>query len=507
MKMKSRTFVFKAAGINRPVLLGFALLSTSLMLLIGFDLEVRAQSPATIPVFTGMGDPLPGVAHNPADLAIFSNGQLNFKEVETLNSANAASGPAGQLGPLFNNVSCAACHDHPAEGGGALFLREIRVRNRGNGAPPVELYAVDNMLRVAPQTQGSQTIFPFGDQAPILGGQISSLNNIPSTCQRQLMTASTYNPRLPVCDTTSAGFAKGGNCVSERESLPLMGDGLVEATADSTFEEIAANQPAEVRGTVRIVTELDQIGKPATEVSPATLAALSRPHVGRFGWKSQNATLIGTASDAYVAEIGISNDLSSLPNSTCALKVKQFGVTLQFADDPEDSVDETGRADIDRFTDFMRGLQPPPQIQRNSMAVAGALLFAQTGCQFCHVPTLTTASNPVTFVAPTINGTPISASLNRTLANVTYHPYSDFLLHDMGALGDGISDGIAGPTMMRTATLWGLRSREVFLHDGRATDITSAIVLHAGQGQAAAEAFQSLSATQQQELIAFLMTL
>src|SRR5580698_11589319 len=82
MKMKSRTLVFKAAGINRPVLLGFALLSTSLMLLIDFDLEVRAQSPATIPVFTGMGEPLPGVAHNPADLAIFSNGQLNFKEVE-----------------------------------------------------------------------------------------------------------------------------------------------------------------------------------------------------------------------------------------------------------------------------------------------------------------------------------------------------------------------------------------------------------------------------------------
>jgi CxxC motif-containing protein (DUF1111 family) len=491
-----------------------AIFGIALMFLLGFEAKAEGHGRrrpfnhgTVVPIFTGMGDPLPGVANNRGDLTIFSNGQLNFKEIDTLNSADASSGPNGQLGPLFNNVSCAACHDHPASGGGGLFIREIRVRNRGDGAPPVQIFAVDNMLHVGPQTQGAQAIFPFGDDAPILGGQISSLNNNPSLCQQQLMTASTYNPSLPVCDTSSASFAGGANCIGERSSLQLMGDGLVEATDDSTFEQIAASQPANVRGTVRMVTELNQLGTPAAEVSPATLAALGTPHVGRFGWKAQHATLLGFAGDAYLNEIGITNDLNSVPNSTCALNVVQFGVTLQSDDDPEDSVDSTGRADIDRFSDFIRALQPPPEIKPNSSASQGAKLFVQAGCEFCHLPSITTSSNPAAFLPPSINGTPITASLNRTLAKVTYHPFSDFLLHDMGSLGDGIKDGVASPTMIRTAPLWGIRAREVFLHDGRATDLPTAISLHDGQGKAAAAAFSAFTPQQQQNLIDFLNTL
>ena len=205
-----------------------------------------------------MGDPLPGLANSPEDLTSFSNGQLNFKEIETLNSADAATGPSGGLGPLFNNVSCAGCHDHPASGGGGLFIRGIRVRNRGDGAPVIQIFAVDNMLHSGPQTQNGKAIFPFGDNAPILGGQISCWNDTPSLCQQQLMTASTYSPSLPVCDTSSASFANGDNCIGERESLQLMGDGLVEATDDVTFQQIAASEPANVRGTVRMVTEINQ---------------------------------------------------------------------------------------------------------------------------------------------------------------------------------------------------------------------------------------------------------
>jgi hypothetical protein len=218
-------------------------------------------------------------------------------------------------------------------------------------------------------------IFPFGDMAPILGGQITAPDNKPSLCQRQLMRTTTFRPTLPVCDTASQDFVNGGNCLGERESLPLMGDGLVEATADRTFERLAASEPAAVRGTVRILTELDQVGELAGEVSPAMKKALATPHVGRFGWKAQNATLVGTASGAYLAEIGITNDLNARPNSICALGVKESGVTLQFADDPEDTVDATGRSDIDRFADFMRGLQPPPEIPRDAAAAAGAALF------------------------------------------------------------------------------------------------------------------------------------
>ncbi len=168
------------------------------------------RPPVSTPLFIGMGNPLPGVANNPADFANFSNGQLNFKEVETLNSASAQIAPSGGLGPLFNGVACAACHSQPALGGGGLFLREIRVRNRGDGAPAVQTFAVNNLLRSGPQTQEAQTIFRFGEQAEATGSPISSLTNTPSLCQRQLLTDSTYSPALPVCDTTSARLRQRG---------------------------------------------------------------------------------------------------------------------------------------------------------------------------------------------------------------------------------------------------------------------------------------------------------
>jgi len=93
------------------------------------------------------------------------------------------------------------------------------------------------------------------------------------------------------------------------------------------------------------------------------------------------------------------------------------------------------------------------------------------------------------------------------LAKQTFHPYSDFLLHSVGSLGDGITSGSAGPTMMRTPPLWGIRAKSFYLHDGRASDIPTAISLHDGQAKAAAQAFQALSASQQDDLVNFLNTL
>src|SRR5262249_3899993 len=167
----------------------------------------------------------------------------------------------------------------------------------------------------------------------------------------------------------------------------------------------------------------------------------------------------------------------------------------------------TGRADIDRFADFMRALDAPPTLPPSLFAQSGARLFAQIGCEDCHAATLATAPNPVAFVPPTTGRVPISATLNAALANRAFHPYSAFLRHDRGALGDGITSGSAAPTMMRTAPLWGVRARSRFLHDGRAGTIAEAISLHAGQAAAAAAAFEALSVAQQLQLIAFLNTI
>jgi CxxC motif-containing protein (DUF1111 family) len=146
-------------------------------------------------------------------------------------------------------------------------------------------------------------------------------------------------------------------------------------------------------------------------------------------------------------------------------------------------------------------------IPQSSSSIAGEALFSQLGCTGCHTPSLTTAADPTSFIPPSTGGTPISSAVNKALSKQTFHPYSDFLLHSMGSLGDGITSGSAGPTMMRTPPLWGIRAKSFYLHDGRASDLSTAISLHDGQGKAAAQAFQALSTAQQNDLVNFLDTL
>jgi CxxC motif-containing protein (DUF1111 family) len=117
-------------------------------------------------------------------------------------------------------------------------------------------------------------------------------------------------------------------------------------------------------------------------------------------------------------------------------------------------------------------------------------VFQQLGCNECHVPNLTTGSHPIA-----------------ALSNKIYSPYSDFLLHDMGALGDGMVQGEASGREFRTAPLWGLRAQRTFLHDGRANNINDAITAHDGQARTSREAYQRLDAQARARLMAFLNSL
>ena len=439
--------------------------------------HARTQRPAVLNL-NGFGAPLPAVAQSASDLQLFAAGQLNFKEIETL----------PQIGPVFNGVSCAGCHSQPAIGGGGLFINEIRVRD--NPQPgPVHIFAVDNMLRQGPQSQGGTPIFTTGIEGEPLGCQITVPGCQLSPCQAEEEAKTTFNISLPTCDPTSSNFSSGGNCVIGRSATPTFGLGLVEAVADSTFDQLAQSQPPAVRGTVRRLVED------------------GRQRVARFGWKNDHATLRAFSADAYLNEMGITNPDNPTEVSTCALNQQEFGIVLQISEAPEDTTESDGRADIDRFADFMRALAAPPTLRPTASSQNGAHLFNQIGCQSCHTSSLTTAQSPASFIPPTTGGVPITPTLNAALANRTFRPYSDFLLHDMGSLGDGITSGTAGPTMMRTAPLWGLRSRSRFLHDGRAGTFAEAIALHAGQGAAAAAAFQGLPSTQQQQVIDFLNTI
>jgi hypothetical protein len=442
--------------------------------------RASSEPPPNYPInLDGFGAPLPAVASSIPDLSTFATGQLNFKEIEEL----------PQLGPLFNGTTCTGCHSQPATGGGGLFINEIRVRNNTDPGP-VHIFAVDNMLRNGAQLQGGTPIFASGVHAEPLGCQITVPGCQLSVCQQEEAMKTTFNTDLPTCDPTSTNFASGSDCVAGRAALATLGDGLVEAVSDEALIQLAQNEPQSVRGTVKMVTE----------------NFLHTAHVGRFGWKDDHAFLRAFSGDAYLNEMGITNPDNPTDTSDCAIGVTQYGITLEDTG-IEDQTGPDGRADIDRFTDFMRALAPPPTIPQNWSATRGKALFSEVGCAGCHAPSLTTASNPASFIPASTGGTRMSSTVNQALAQQTFHPYGDFLLHNMGALGDGITSGAAGPMMMRTAPLWGLRAKSIFLHDGRAADLPTAISLHDGQGRAAAQAFHSLSPGQQQDVVNFLDTL
>jgi hypothetical protein len=149
-------------------------------------------------------------------------------------------------------------------------------------------------------------------------------------------------------------------------------------------------------------------------------------------------------------------------------------------------------------TDFQRYLAVPPQTPKSGMA--GEAIFVSVGCARCHVPEWTTSS---------------SASLEEALRGKVIRPYSDFLLHDMGILGDGVSEGNAGELEMRTPTLWNLRTRDPMLHNGAAAGgtfserVRTAIALHGpyGEGAASAEAFSLLPEADKERMVAFLDSL
>jgi cytochrome c551/c552 len=445
--------------------------------------DAGAVSNTTVGYLSGFGDPLPAIQVEAAfgittRLEQFAEGQADFAEVESL----------PQVGPIFNARSCGGCHFQPALGGSGGSINEVRVRKNTAGGP-LHIFASDNMLRLGPQRQGSVTIFATGVASTPLGCQITAPGCNRSACQNEEATRTTFATTLPLCDPTSTAFIKGNNCTAERQSTPLFGFGFIEAVADATFDAIAAAQPPAIRGTVKRVVELG-----ATRVA-------------RFGWKDDVATLRGFAGDAYLNEMGVTSPDFPIERSACALGRSKFGVLLDAGDDPEDATEEDGRADIDRFADFMRALEPPPTIQKNADAQAGNAIFNTIGCGGCHVESLRTAANPSAFVPRTTGGVPIDNVLLETyLDDETFHPFSDFLLHDMGSLGDGITSGAAGPRMMRTAPLWGARGKTRFLHDGRAETMAEAVGLHDGQGAAARNAFLALTEAEQAQLVAFLST-
>jgi CxxC motif-containing protein (DUF1111 family) len=264
------------------------------------------------------------------------------------------------------------------------------------------------------------------------------------------------------------------NVVAERQSTPLFGLGLIEAIPDAAITANANRaKPDGIAGRAAMIVDV----------------ATGERRVGRFGWKAQQATLLAFAGDAYRNELGITNRFfptENAPNGNQALLA-----AFDTAADPEDDVDPaTGRGDVDALEDFMRLLAPPPRAQATASSRAGEGLFQAINCTGCHTPTLVTGPNRI-------------AALDRKAVAL----YSDLLLHDMGALGDGIAQADAGMREMKTPPLWGLRASAPYLHDGRAVTIEQAVRQHDGEARRVRERFEALNPAQRRQLLDFLGTL
>lgn len=331
------------------------------------------------------------------------------------------------LGPAFNGTSCAVCHSVPAVGG-ISTMTEVRAGHRDESGRFRELN----------------------------GGTLYHLFSTPThRCQVQV--------------------PEEANVIARRAPIPLFGAGLVEAIADETI--LAREDPDDRDG--------DGISGRAGMVKDVVSG---QRRVGRFGWKSQHATLLAFSGDAYRNEMGITNDL--FPDEV-ALGLTAEQMTLcGAAASVEDIRDRrTGLRGVDNFESFMRFLAPIERGPVTEDVQRGEAVFATLGCASCHTPVLTTgpSRNPV------FDRKPVAL-------------FSDLLLHEVGT-GDGIPQEGAEAGEIRTPALWGLRFRRPLLHDGSAATVEQAVRRHAGEAARVTERFATLPEEQRRELLAFLRSL
>ncbi|HEX2689678.1 MAG TPA: di-heme oxidoredictase family protein [Kofleriaceae bacterium] len=400
-----------------------------------------------------IGDPLAGISATD-----FAAAKAAFETVEGLDDG---------LGPIFNEKACGNCHTQGGSGGAGVQI-ERRFGKFVNG------------------------VFKSLDEE---GGSL-----------RQLFTVGTFTGSNGQTCTASLEHEPTDATVHDvgRLTTPLFGLGLVDAMPDSFFDNLAANEPASVRGIANRVTVLLPNPKDPSQTVGGT-------RVGRFGWKAGIANLVQFSADAYLNEMGITTQHCIAGQSVLsfAAESKPNGIAQPAGCDdrgvggpgiPAGTDDGVGSCagglteiqdDVEEFADFMTFLAPPPRDMTIDPVVAarGAAVFLATGCAHCHV------AGPFKTPATTPNGVP---------GNFTFFPFSDFLVHDMGSLGDLIGndgDPVHRTRLMRTAPLWGLRFRTKLLHDGRTSDLATAIRAHAGQGAAAAAAFNKLSASDKGALL------
>lgn len=372
----------------------------------------------------------------------------------------------GGLGPIFNNVSCVSCHNRDGRArpplssepfSGLLF----RISSPGTDAHggPVEVSGFGLQI---------QTHAVFGVQQEMdvmisyseLPGKFSDGTDY--SLQKPNYTIA--NPYAPVPVHAM---------ISPRIANPNFGLGLLEAVAEETILSFADENDSNSDGIS---------GKPNYVYD----FAMSKMMLGRFGWKASQSTLIQQAAAAANNDMGVTSPY--FPNETSLGQIQDVP-----AHDPEMIADE-----LNAVTIYLQTLAPPARRSPSDAAVLkGKALFVQSKCSACHIPKMQTGTH---FIP--------------SLSNQTIRPYTDLLLHDMGeGLTDNRPDYKASGSEWRTAPLWGIGLTKIvnghtnFLHDGRARNLTEAILWHGGEGQQSKDSFLKMSAVDRNLLIKFLESL
>lgn len=389
-------------------------------------------------------------------------------------SATFVSAPAPLnpgLGPIYNNVSCISCHVSDGRGKvpgmgetAANMLFRVSVPGVGEHGNPVPVPGYGDQI----QPRGLLSSQREADVSVSYTEKIFSFAD-----------GSTYSLRYPSYTIVDPYTPIPSNVLlSPRVAAPVFGLGLLAGISEQDIlsrEDINDADGDGISGKANKVWDV-QAMKQVT---------------GRFGWKANQPNLLQQIAAAYNGDMGITNFLFPKESSE--------GQT-QFISQPNSSGHyELSDSLLYSVEFYVRTLAVPARRNANAAdVIRGKALFASSGCIKCHVPDMRTAVN---------------VAFPQT-SNQLIHPYTDMLLHDMGAgLADNRPDFLASGTEWRTAPLWGIgltqkvNGHTNFLHDGRARNLMEAIMWHDGEARAAKEKVAALPKTDRNALVAFLESL
>jgi len=415
----------------------------------------RANPPSMIP------KPVPGLDAN--ELALFYESQLRVSELEgtcdtcaqqpqnrppidpdpnnpfsPLSLVNSAG-----MGPTFNADQCFICHSQPLIGGSSPKVNPAQVIAHRLGGT--------NLVPDFEHSNGAfrETRFKFNADGSRDGG-VHSLFTLQGRSDAPQC-------KLKQPDFETATYQRN---IAFRTPLQLFGLGLIESIQDKAIVANMNSNREEKRA-------LGIHGHPNLVPNNGTIS--------RFGWKAQNASINMFAGEAYNVEMGITNDLfpiSRNEDEDCNLAYEPFDVPRTSADLYNNPLKVMPGWLM--FTVFMRFVDAPQPAPMSPSALHGRELFTDVGCAMCHTPSFKTPGT----LRPRTPSQEIGPHVE-ALRGKTVNLYSDLLVHHMGAtMADNIVQGNAGPDEFRTTPLWGVGQRLFFLHDGRTSDLLTAIEDH-----------------------------